>query len=81
MSNEIAQLARAMLYMHAAQAEEGEKRPDWRRSARLQRGPLILRWGGRVLCGLGCLLERAGRRLLEHAVPRPLPLGSNAAQR
>ena len=81
MNSEGAQLARAMLTIHAVEMEQGARCPDWRRSARLERGPLIHRRGNRVLCGLGCLMERAGRRLQEYAVPRPVPLGSNATQR
>jgi hypothetical protein len=81
MNNEGAQLARAMLVIHAAEMEQGARCPDWRRSARRERGPLIYRRGSRMLCGLGCLMERAGRRLQDYAVPRPMPLGSNAAQR
>jgi hypothetical protein len=81
MSNETALLARAMLLIHAARVDQGARYPDGRRSARRERGPLLHRRENRLLCGLGCLMERAGRRLQEIALPRPMPLESNAAQR
>ena len=80
MSSEVALLARAMLVIHAARVDQGERRPDRRSAARLERVPLLHHWGNRVLCGVGCLMERAGRRLQEVAVPRPMPLGGNASQ-
>jgi hypothetical protein len=80
MSFEGTQLARAMLSIHAAEMEQAERCPDWRRSARLERHILRYRGGNRAACWLGCLLERLGHRLQEYGMPQALPLGSRAAQ-
>jgi hypothetical protein len=81
MNAEGSQLASAMLSIHAAEMEQGARCPDWRRSARLERGIMLHRRGNRVLCGLGCLLEKIGLRLQEYGMPQPLQLGTNASQR
>ena len=80
MSFEGTQLAGAMLSIHAAEMEQGERCPDWRRAARFERNIRLHQGGSRPLCWLGCLLERLGHRLQEYAMPRTLPLGSRAVQ-
>jgi|GEM_PF-1767486 len=70
MSIEGTQLASAMLSIHAAEMEQAERCPDWRRSSRLERRAILYGGGNRALCWLGCLLERLGHRLQEYAVPQ-----------
>ena len=75
------QLARTMLSIHAAELEQAERCPDWRRAARLERHVLIYQGGNRAVCWLGCFLERIGHRLQEYGTPRRFPLDSRAPQR
>ena len=75
------QLARTMLSIHAAELEQAERCPDWRRAARLERHVLIYQGGNRAVCWLGCFLERIGHRLQEYGTPQRFPLDSRAPQR
>jgi hypothetical protein len=75
------QLARTMLEIHAAELDQAERCPDWRRAARLERHVLIYQGGNRAICWLGCLLEKLGHRLQEAGAPRTFPLDNRAAQR
>lgn len=75
------QLARTMLSIHAAELEQAERCPDWRRAARLERHVMIYQGGNRAVCWLGCFLERIGHRLQEYGTPRRFPLDSRAPQR
>ncbi len=70
MSIEGTQLASAMLSIHVAEMDQAERCLDWRRSSRLERQAILNGGGNRVLCWLGCLLERLGHRLQEYAMPR-----------
>jgi hypothetical protein len=65
-----AQLASAMLSIHAAEMEQAERCPDWRLSSRLERRVTLNGGGNRALCWLGCLFERLGHRLQEYAMPQ-----------
>jgi hypothetical protein len=69
-----------MLSIHAAEMEQAERSPDWRRSARLERQILFYGGGSRAICWLGCLLERFGHHLQEYGRPQTLPLGSRVTQ-
>jgi hypothetical protein len=80
MSLEGAQLASVMLSIHVAEMEQAERCPNWRRSARLKRHVILYQGGSRVICWLGCLLERFGHRLQEYGTPQALPMGSGATQ-
>ena len=64
------QLASTMLSIHAAEMDQAERCPDWRRSSRLERQAILYGRGNRALCWVGCLLERLGHRLQEYAMPR-----------
>ena len=70
MSIEGTQLASAMLSIHAAEMQQAERCPGWRRSSRLERHAVLYGGGNRAICWLGCLLERFGHRLQEYAMPR-----------
>jgi hypothetical protein len=80
MSIEGLQWATTMLAIHAAEMDQAERCPDWRREARIERQIQIYPGGNRVICRFGCLLERLGRHLREHSMPRTLPLGSQVPQ-
>lgn len=75
------QLARTMLEIHAAEWDQAERCPDWRRAARLQRHIMIYQGGNRAICWLGCRLERLGQRLQAYGMPRTFPLENKATQR
>jgi hypothetical protein len=79
MSFEGTQLASAMFSIQAAEMEQGERCPDWRRADRLERNLMLYRGGNRPICWLGCLLEKLGNRLQEYSMRQTLPLGSSAA--
>jgi hypothetical protein len=70
-----------MLEIHAAELDQAERCPDWRRAARLERHVMIYQGGNRAVCWLGCLLERLGHRLQAAGAPRAFPLDNRAAQR
>jgi hypothetical protein len=80
MSIEGMQLANTMLAIHAAEMEQADRCPDWRREARIQRQIQISTGGNQVICGLGCLLEKLGRHLQEHSMPSTLPLGQQVPE-
>jgi hypothetical protein len=74
------QLARVMMSIHEAEMEQAARHPGCLLSDRIERSIVLHRRGNRTLYGLGGLLVRAGRRLQEYGMPRPLPLGGKAAQ-
>jgi hypothetical protein len=75
-----AQLARAMLSIHAAQIEQAARYPDRFLSDRIERRIVLRQGGSRTLCRLGSLLVSIGRCLQHYGMPRPLPLGSNTSR-
>jgi hypothetical protein len=81
MSLEGTQLARAMLSIHQMEMQQTDKHPGCLLSDRIERRIMLDRRGNRTLFRLGTLLVRAGRRLQQVNMPRPLTLQSNATQR
>jgi hypothetical protein len=75
------QLARAMLSIHEAEMEQSARYPGCLLSDRIERRIMLNRRGNRALSRLGGLLVRAGQRLQQCDMPRPLPLEPNATQR
>jgi hypothetical protein len=73
-------LATTMLSIHTAEMEQAARCPGWLSSARSERHIVLYQRGNRTICRLGCLIERAGQRLQQYGMPRPLSLGSNATQ-
>ena len=76
-----AQLARAMLSIHEAEMHQAARYPGCLLSDRIERRTILHQRGNRALARLGGLLVRAGRRLQQYGMPRPLPLKINATQR
>ena len=81
MSFDGTQLGRAMLSIHQADLEQAARYPGSLLSDRIERRITLHRRGNRALFRLGTLLVRAGRRLQQVNMPRPLTLQSNATQR
>ena len=70
MSIEGTQFASALLSIHVAEMEQGERCPDWRRSSRLERHTMLYGEGNQAIRWLGCFLAKVGQRLQEYGLPR-----------
>jgi hypothetical protein len=81
MSIEGAQLAQAMLSIHAADMEQAARHPEWRRSAYIERVIVLHQGRNRAVGQLASLWKRASQRLQHHGVPKPMPLRSSATSR
>jgi hypothetical protein len=75
-----AHLPITMLAINAAEMEQAERCPDWRRADRIGRSVMIYQRGNRAACWFGCLLQRIGHRLQEYGTPQTLPLRKGATQ-